>query len=86
MNIENVSFKYKDKLILKSINLKIEKGKVYGLLGPNGAGKSTLLKCILGIVKPYEGKITIKGETLESERASYLKYIGYVPDAPFIHS
>ncbi|WP_412094189.1 ATP-binding cassette domain-containing protein, partial [Bacillus atrophaeus] len=54
MNIENVSFKYKDKLILESINLKIEKGKVYGLLGPNGAGKSTLLKCILGIVKPYE--------------------------------
>ncbi|MCY7778319.1 ABC transporter ATP-binding protein [Bacillus haynesii] len=85
MNIENVSFKYKDKLILESINLKIEKGKVYGLLGPNGAGKSTLLKCILGIVKPYEGKITIKGETLESERSSYLKYIGYVPDAPFIY-
>ncbi|KJD53095.1 hypothetical protein UZ38_34350, partial [Bacillus amyloliquefaciens] len=74
MNIENVSFKYKDKLILESINLKIEKGKVYGLLGPNGAGKSTLLKCILGIVKPYEGKITVKGETLESERSSYLKY------------
>lgn len=82
MKIENLSFKYKDKQILKSINLKIEQGKVYGLLGPNGAGKSTLLKCILGIMKPYEGNITIKEKTIYSERSSYLKYIGYVPDSP----
>lgn len=85
MKIENLSFKYKDKQILKSINLKIEQGKVYGLLGPNGAGKSTLLKCILGIMKPYEGNITIKEKTIYSERSSYLKYIGYVPDSPFIY-
>ncbi|MGE6630589.1 ABC transporter ATP-binding protein [Bacillus sp. NPDC077027] len=85
MNIDNVSFKYKDRLVLDSIHLKIEKGQVYGLLGPNGAGKSTLLKCILGIVKPHTGRITVKGKTLENGRSDYLKDIGYVPDAPFIY-
>jgi ABC-2 type transport system ATP-binding protein len=37
---------------LKSINLSIRRGEIFGLLGPNGAGKTTLISIICGIVNP----------------------------------
>ncbi len=38
--------------VLDRINLKVEKGQIYGLVGPNGAGKTTLIKTACGILKP----------------------------------
>lgn len=64
--------------ILKGINLDLEKGKVYGFLGPNGSGKTTLLKCILGLVKPDEGEISINGSSVINDW-KYRENIGYMP-------
>ncbi len=47
--------------ILKNINLKMEKGKIYGLIGPNGVGKTTLIKCLTGIYEPNIGKVFYDG-------------------------
>lgn len=47
--------------ILKNINLKMEKGKIYGLIGPNGVGKTTLIKCLTGIYEPNIGKVLYDG-------------------------
>lgn len=46
---------------LKNINLQIRQGESWGLIGRNGSGKSTLLKLICGILAPYQGTISIKG-------------------------
>ena len=46
---------------LKHINLSVKEGESWGFVGRNGSGKSTLLKLITGILKPYEGKITVNG-------------------------
>ncbi|AUJ24669.1 ABC transporter ATP-binding protein [Virgibacillus dokdonensis] len=54
--IKDVSYHVDGKSILKKVNLKLNKGKVYGILGPNGAGKTTLFKALLGAIK-YEGKV-----------------------------
>lgn len=48
LEIKNLSVNVKDKEILKDINLKLEKGKVYLLAGKNGSGKSTLLNVLMG--------------------------------------
>lgn len=56
IQIENLSKKYGNKVVLQSINLLFESGKVYGLVGENGAGKTTLFNCIAGL-EPYDGKI-----------------------------
>ena len=48
--------------VLKNIDLKVEKGSVYGFLGSNGAGKSTLMRCICGVYKPTSGSVMIDGE------------------------
>lgn len=63
VELKNISFRYeKDgKDILRSLNLKIPQGCIFALLGGNGAGKTTLSKLLLGIEKPYTGKIKVSG-------------------------
>ncbi len=64
--IENLSFKYSstvDNLILKRVNLEINKGEKVGLVGRNGAGKTTLVKLIVNLYPEYVGKILLNGTT-----------------------
>ncbi|AUV82570.1 ABC transporter ATP-binding protein [Salinigranum rubrum] len=49
------------------VSFAIERGSVVGLLGPNGAGKTTLIKCILGMVLPDEGAVSIHGHDVSAE-------------------
>lgn len=50
--------------MLRSLNLKVEKGEVVCLLGPNGAGKTTTVKTILGLVRPVKGTVYFGGELI----------------------
>lgn len=47
---------------LKDLNFEIMQGELVGLIGPNGAGKTTLLRLLSGLIRPDQGKITIRGE------------------------
>ncbi|WMJ86494.1 metal ABC transporter ATP-binding protein [Anaerocolumna sp. MB42-C2] len=68
IEMKNLSFGYEDGLILKDINLKIEKGDYLGIIGSNGTGKSTLIKLMLGLLQTKNGTINKSA-----------KNIGYVP-------
>ncbi|NBJ69531.1 MULTISPECIES: ATP-binding cassette domain-containing protein [Clostridia] len=68
--IKDVSYHVDGKSILKKVNLKLNKGKVYGILGPNGAGKTTLFKALLGAIK-YEGEILDDDHTLVGKLIEY---------------
>ncbi len=63
LELKSIWFKYSKKGIdvLKNTNIKLHKGEILCLLGANGSGKSTALKCAAGILKPYAGKIKVKG-------------------------
>ena len=66
LEIKNLSVKVEGKEILKKVNLKFEKGKIYGLMGPNGSGKSTLANVIMGNPK-YKitcGEIFLNGKDI----------------------
>lgn len=65
--------------ILKDINLKLEKGKIYGLVGANGSGKSTLLKIILGLYKT-NGKVLLNGYEIKRNYKEALKEISGIVD------
>ena len=52
---------FKEFFALKDVSLEIKRGEAWGFIGVNGSGKSTLLKLICGILKPYEGKVTVSG-------------------------
>lgn|SRR5574344_84831 len=70
IEINNLTKKFKENIILSNINMTFSSGNIYGLYGRNGAGKSVLLKMICGFYVPSSGSILFNGENLNSE----LKY------------
>ncbi len=67
LKIQNLSVKVEGKEIIKDLNLKLEKGKVYALMGPNGSGKSTLAQVLMGNPKyEFSGKIFLDGGDISS--------------------
>lgn len=76
VNIQDVSFGYNEKLVLKNIRLDIWKGDYLGLVGPNGSAKSTLIKLILGLLKPQKGSIRLFGTDINKFKD--WKKIGYI--------
>jgi len=83
--IENLSYAYDETAALENISLKINKGELISLVGSNGAGKTTLIKCIIGLLKPGSGVITVSNLTLPDDYISYKKRIGYVPESPNLY-
>ena len=79
IEVNNLSFEIDGKEILKDINLKISKGKIFGIIGPNGVGKTTLLRCLTGIYNGTSGNVTYDGEIVYDNPAVKNK-IGYVAD------
>ena len=63
---------------LKSVNLSVPAGCIYGLLGPNGAGKTTLIKILLGIVSSTSGSASVLGHPAGSMAAR--RGVGYLPE------
>lgn len=64
---------------LKSINLTVPRGSVFGLLGPNGAGKSTLINILAGLVTKSAGKVTIWGWDQDVNPRQSRAAIGVMP-------
>ncbi len=66
IELRNVSFSYEDAVILKNINLTIEKGKMIALVGSSGAGKSTLADLIPRFIDAGEGEVLIDGVNIKN--------------------
>ena len=81
MNTVDKSFSGGSKA-LASLCIHVGRGSIYGLVGTNGAGKTTALRCIMGILKPDAGEITVGGEPV-FDNAKAKQLIGYVSDDPF---
>jgi ABC-2 type transport system ATP-binding protein len=63
------------------IDLKVEKGEIFGFLGPNGAGKTTTLRMLSTLMKPTSGEATVAGADLRKEPNKVRERIGYVSQA-----
>lgn len=81
ISLENLVKVYRDRRVVNGVNLSVSEGEVVGLLGTNGAGKTTTFYMVVGIIKPFSGKIYLDGEDVTAlpmhKRA--LKGIGYLP-------
>ncbi|MEA4987555.1 MAG: ABC transporter ATP-binding protein [Anaerovorax sp.] len=75
IKIENLSKRYQKKQVLSNINLTLEPGHIVGLLGPNGSGKTTLIKILTGIIKEYNGSVTIHGNAIGPTTKALVSYL-----------
>ena len=75
VEIKNLDKSYEETPVLKSLNLDIPKGTVFGLIGPNGAGKSTLIGILTGLLSFEGGEISIHGMKLVPKNELEIKKI-----------
>lgn len=85
IEFKNVSFSYEDKIILDSINLKIEKGKTVALVGSSGAGKSTLVDLVPRFHDTVKGELLIDGIDIKNYSLESLRnQMGIVTQEPIL--
>ena len=73
--IHHLVKQYGDQPVVDDISLDVAEGSVCGLLGPNGAGKTTTFKCLLGLVAPTSGTITVEGAPVTPATFERLAYV-----------
>jgi len=70
---------------VKSLDLSVARGEIFGFLGPNGAGKTTTIRMIAGVLRPTAGSITIGGVDLQRDPGAAKTKVGYIPDRPYLY-
>lgn len=72
VEVDNVTFGYDQRAVLRRISLGIPKGKVVAIMGLSGCGKTTLLRVIGGSVRPQQGDVRVSGQTVNRLSADAL--------------
>lgn len=73
LQMEQVSFGYEDKPVLRDFSLQIPKGKILGISGPSGCGKSTTLKLLMRFYDPKTGTIQADGTDLKTIQTNWMR-------------
>ena len=81
LKVEKVTSGYGEMEILHEVSINVEEGNIVTIIGPNGAGKSTLMKTVFGLLRPWSGRITFKGEDITGLKPNEIvrKGLCYVP-------
>ncbi len=77
---ENLTKKYGDMFAIKSINLSLDEGDLFGFIGPNGAGKTTTMRIIATLLEPSWGEAYVCGHSIYNEPKEIRRLVGYMPD------
>src|SRR5438874_13358204 len=72
--------KYGDLYAIKSINLKLNRGDLFGFIGPNGAGKTTTMRILATLLNPTWGEAYVGGHSIYTQPKEIRRMIGYMPD------
>ena len=83
LEAQGVGFHYhRGRIVLEDISFTLPAGRVMCLLGPNGTGKTTLLRCLLGLLRPDEGRFLWDGWDLSAlTRRARARLMAYVPQS-----
>ena len=76
LKIQNLTAHYGAAQALFGVDLEIATGETVALVGANGAGKSTLLKCLMGLIKPTSGKISLNGKDITNSSPAQMVRLG----------
>jgi len=68
------------------VHFSVEKGEIFGFLGPNGSGKTTCIRMLLGLVRPSEGRVRLRGLDPLHDHIGALTGVGYSPELPNIQA
>lgn len=79
LSIKNLSKKYSNNFWgIQDFDLEIKEKELLSIVGPNGSGKTTIINCLLGVISPTEGVLSLYGHKNNTKK--FKEYISYVPD------
>ena len=67
-----------DKIALDGVDMRVERGEIFGYLGPNGAGKTTTIRILLGLIRPTSGQAWVLGHDVTGNEPGVKAKIGVV--------
>lgn len=79
IDVIDLTKRFKQKEVVRQVNMYLEKGEIVGLLGPNGAGKSTTISMISSLIPPTSGDVRLKNESIIKNPSEIRKILGVVP-------
>ncbi len=80
IDVQDVTKRFGDVTALRSLDLTVEEGEIFGFLGPNGAGKSTTIDIVLDYVRPDAGSARVFGRDARADTLAIRERIGVLPD------
>ncbi|MCP8969393.1 ABC transporter ATP-binding protein [Ectobacillus ponti] len=81
--VKRVSKHFGKKEVLNHVDLTVEEGQIYGLIGPSGSGKTTLVKLIVGMDRPTQGAVEVRGTSVPD--LGLLQEIGYMAQSDALY-
>ena len=78
--LDDVWKSFRKNFTLQSINLKVQRGEIFGYLGPNGAGKTTTIRIIATLLRPDKGYVEVEGIPALEEPEKVREVIGVLPE------
>jgi branched-chain amino acid transport system ATP-binding protein len=76
LEVKNLGISFGGLRAVDEVNLKIEKGQLYGLIGPNGAGKTTIFNLLTGVYQPTDGVILLDGVNMVGKTTAEISMAG----------
>lgn len=67
LRTEEIVKKYRQRVVVNNVSIEVKQGEIVGLLGPNGAGKTTSFYIIVGLIKPYSGRVFLENTNITKE-------------------
>jgi len=82
--VQGLTKLYGEFVAVKDLDFSVAPGEILGLVGPNGAGKTTTLRCMVGILRPSAGAISIEGHDLATDAVEAKRRLAWLPDEPHL--
>src|SRR5262245_12457775 len=76
LEVRNCTKRFGGLVAVKTLNMALNPGDLYGLIGPNGAGKTTIFNLMTGVYTPDEGSINLDGKTIHKLKPSRIARLG----------
>lgn len=67
LRTDKIIKKYRQRIVVNEVSVEVKQGEIVGLLGPNGAGKTTSFYIIVGLIKPFSGKVFLDEDEITEE-------------------
>jgi ABC-2 type transport system ATP-binding protein len=78
IDVRGLTKRYGGRTVVNHVDMRVERGRIYGFLGPNGSGKTTTIRMLCGLLTPDEGSGTCLGFDLRTETRRIKREVGYM--------